>query len=101
MPLVDGVWERGKCSYKMLSYMASGVPVVVSPVGMNADLLAEAQIGFSSQTDEEWVESLTALIDDDALARRMGTNGRVLAESTYSVDHIADRLGTLLRSVIV
>ena len=39
MPLVDGPWERGKCGYKLIQYMASGVPVVASPVGVNVDIV--------------------------------------------------------------
>ena len=39
MPLKDSEFQRGKCSYKMLTYMSCERPVVVSPVGMNADVL--------------------------------------------------------------
>ena len=51
MPLPDSPWTRGKCAFKMLQYMACAVPVVVSPVGMNADVLALGELGFGAATD--------------------------------------------------
>ena len=59
MPLPDDIWTRGKCSFKMLQYMATGIPVVVSPVGMNADLLAAASPGLAARKDDDWYEALT------------------------------------------
>jgi glycosyltransferase involved in cell wall biosynthesis len=47
MPLPDNEWTRGKCSFKMLQYMAAGVPVVVSPVGMNKGVSSKGQVGFA------------------------------------------------------
>ena len=48
MPLPDTDWSRGKCSYKMLLYMACGLPVVVSPVGMNAQVLGMGKVGHGA-----------------------------------------------------
>jgi glycosyltransferase involved in cell wall biosynthesis len=97
MPLPDDLWTRGKCSFKMLQYMACGVPVVVSPTGMNAQVLAGGEIGFGPADGAQWTEALLALIDSAELRRRMGSEGRRLAESTYSVHTIAPRLAQILR----
>lgn len=99
MPLRSGDWERGKCSYKMLSYMASGVPVVVSPVGMNIDVLAEGEVGFGADGPAEWVERMITLLDDEVLSARLGDTGRKLASELYSVEPIADRIARALRSL--
>jgi glycosyltransferase involved in cell wall biosynthesis len=97
MPLADGPWERGKCSFKMLQYMAAGRPLVASPVGMNQELLDEAEIGRAAATIEEWTEALSGLIADRAAAERMGMAGRDLAVARYSVAALAPRLADLLR----
>jgi len=47
------VWARGKCSFKMLQYMACGIPVVVSPVGMNENVLAMGEIGMGATTIDD------------------------------------------------
>jgi glycosyltransferase involved in cell wall biosynthesis len=97
MPLEDSPWERGKCSLKMLQYMAAGRPCVVSPVGMNAGLLRQAEFGLAATTTEEWTETLSSLIADRDAAMRMGAAGRALAAERYSVATLAPRLAELLR----
>lgn len=99
MPLMDSDWTRGKCSYKMLASMASGLPVVVSPVGMNIELLQQAEIGLSASTHDEWTEALLRLLDDPVLCERMGRNGRRLVERKYSIDPIASTLACHLERV--
>ncbi|HEX3881225.1 MAG TPA: glycosyltransferase family 4 protein [Stellaceae bacterium] len=100
MPLADGPWERGKCSFKMLQYMAAGRPCVVSPVGMNNDILAQGEIGRAAATSLEWREALSSLIGDPEAAARMGLAGRKAALEHYSVRVLAPRLGGLLRSLV-
>jgi glycosyltransferase involved in cell wall biosynthesis len=99
MPLADGPWERGKCSFKMLQYMAAGRPCVASPVGMNGELLADAEIGRGAATLDQWSEALSSLLAEPDLADRMGAAGRVLAVERYSVTALAPRLAALLRRV--
>ena len=90
MPLEDSDWARGKCSYKMLCYMAAGLPVVVSPVGMNREVLAQGEIGYGAATTEEWVVALSALIENRALRLRMGQAGRKVVEDEYSVSKLVE-----------
>ena len=99
MPLRDGEWERGKCSYKMLLYMACGLPVVTSPVGMNVQVLAQGTVGYGPRTIDEWTDALLALVDDPAHAARLGAAGRAVVERRYSVERIGSRLAAHLRAV--
>jgi glycosyltransferase involved in cell wall biosynthesis len=96
MPLADSVWERGKCSFKMLQYMACGLPVVVSPVGMNAEVLALGQCGFGATCEREWVDALQAQIESSALRKKLGAEGRRLAETRFSTRVLAPRLAQIL-----
>lgn len=96
MPLDNTEWERGKCSYKMLSYLASGIPVVVSPVGMNATVLGEADVGWGPRSIGEWTEALMTCVTDRDQARRRGAAGRALVQQRYSVPVIAERLSNAL-----
>lgn len=97
MPLEDSPWARGKCSFKMLTYMAAGVPVVVSPVGMNAEVLALGGCGHGPRTEAEWVDAIDDLLRHPERAAAMGATGRRLAEQHYSLHVVAPRLGALLR----
>lgn len=84
MPLEDSEWARGKCSFKLLQYMACGVPAVASPVGMNAEVLHNWNDDFAATTPDDWKSKLSALIADSALRRRAGDSARAVIEHTYS-----------------
>jgi glycosyltransferase involved in cell wall biosynthesis len=99
MPLLDLPFERGKSGYKLVQYMACGLPVVASPVGVNRQIVAAGQNGFLATGEEEWRQALAALIGDPGLRRRMGNHGRALAEKSYSLASQAPRLVELFRSV--
>lgn len=98
MPLWDDAWSRGKCSFKMITYMSCGIPVVVSPVGMNADVLALSNLGFAARNCDDWVQSIDLLLKDRDLARQIGCAGRTVAEAHFSCDVIAPKLVELLQS---
>lgn len=97
MPLEDDLWARGKCSFKMLTYMAVGIPVVVSPVGMNSEILAQGSCGFSAKTSDDWVDAISTLLSNTTLACQMGRSGRQIIEARYARNVIAPQLAQLLR----
>lgn len=99
MPLEDSDWTRGKCSYKMLLYMACAVPVVVSPVGMNATVLQTGTVGVPAQTLSDWQGALNYLIDSPDIRHRFGTQGRQVCLAHYSLAAIAPRLAKCLKRV--
>jgi glycosyltransferase involved in cell wall biosynthesis len=92
MPLEDGPWERGKCGYKLIQYMACGLPVVGSPVGVNRSIVRHGTNGFLASSPEEWVRFLSQLRDDAKLRSRMGQHGRADVEAGYSVRSVGPRL---------
>lgn len=84
MPLADNEYNRGKCGLKALQYMAVGLPVVCSPVGINKDIIEEGVNGFSAVTKDEWIKKLAQLIENPDLRKKMGKHGRKLVEMKYS-----------------
>ncbi len=100
MPLTDGPWERGKCAFKLLQYLACGVPVVASPIGVNASILAAADLGIAAVSASDWEDALSALLDDAALSRRLGEAGRQFAVRHYDVNPIADLVSDALRCAL-
>lgn len=97
MPLRDGPFERGKCGYKLIQYMACGVPVIASPVGVNRQIVTSAN-GFLPATTDDWFDALQILRADEVTARRMGASGRELVEAKYSTQVITPRLEAILRA---
>lgn len=98
MPLPDAPWESGKCGLKALQYMALGLPVVASPVGVNAHIVKHGLNGFLATSDAEWESSLEGLLADSALRSRVGLEGRSTVERSYSAAVIAPRVAEIFRS---
>lgn len=99
MPLPDDEWSRGKCSYKMLQYMACGVPALVSPVGMNAEILALGEVGLPASAPQEWADALEHLFTDRARGRQLGQRGREIAQAHFSREVVSRALASALRAV--
>jgi len=98
MPLTDDKWTRGKCSFKMLQYMAAGLPVIASPVGMNREVLQKGDIGFAADSPDEWYEALSALYEDRSLQIKLGQAGRKIVEQFYNADTIAGELAVIFKA---
>lgn len=97
MPLLDSPWERGKCGYKLIQYMACGVPVVASPTGVNAEIVEHDGTGYLAVETIAWLDSLRSLAANSNLRRKFGLRGRALVEERYCLQVAAPRLASLLK----
>jgi glycosyltransferase involved in cell wall biosynthesis len=85
MPLPDTDWARGKCGLKALQYMGLSIPTLMSPVGVNTDIVQNAENGFLSVTEDEWILHLSTLVEEDELRQKIGAAGRQTVIDRYSV----------------
>lgn len=99
MPLPDEPWARGKCGFKLIQYMGCGVPVVASPVGVNAEIVSAGVNGHLATTTGEWVDALRQLQTDHVACLRMGAAGRERVEQGYCLQVTAPRWVALLQSM--
>ncbi len=86
MPLPNDEWSQGKCGFKGLQCMSLEMPVVMSPVGVNKDIVNHGENGFLANTDDEWFEQLCNLIDSPELRRKIGLQSRKTIEEHFSVN---------------
>ena len=100
MPLRDGFFEQGKCGYKLIQYMANGLPVVASPVGVNRQIVEHGVNGFLAETPAQWEQALQALLSDSGLRHRMGQAGRQKVERQYCLQVTGPRLSQILSEVV-
>ncbi len=98
MPLVDTPWERGKCGFKLIQYMACGKPLVASPVGMNTEIVDNGENGYVASDHDEWVDTLIHLSDDTETAQRMGSRGRELIADRYCLEVTSEEWIQILTS---
>jgi glycosyltransferase involved in cell wall biosynthesis len=85
MPLADNAYSRGKCGFKLLQYMAVGIPVVASPIGMNCRIVEDGINGFLAKNEQEWLDKLQSLCADENLRQRLGRAGREFVLKEYSL----------------
>lgn len=86
MPLADEDWAKGKCGFKAIQYMALGMPALVSPVGVNTEIVRDGIDGFHCRNAAEWKAALRQLLQDAALRTKMGANARKRIVEHYSVE---------------
>lgn len=99
MPLDDDEFAKGKCSYKMLTYMSCGLPVIVSPVGMNQEVLNLGGIGMEARDKNDWIEAIEVLINNTGLRIKMGEMGRKIIKTKFDLPIVAKELGTAIKSM--
>jgi len=99
-PLIDILWARGKAGFKAIQYMAVGVPVVASSVGMVKDFIKDGVNGYLAITEEEWIEKISKLIEDSNLRRNIGLEGRKTVEERFSVKVNAPEYLRVIKSVL-
>jgi len=97
MPLVDGPWEKGKCGYKLIQYMACALPVIASPIGVNVSMINTSECGLLANDSDSWFKQLQLLIDDKNQRLMRGEKGRQAVEEIYCLQQQAPRFIKIIR----
>jgi glycosyltransferase involved in cell wall biosynthesis len=100
MPLPDGPYERAKENYKTKIYLASGLPVVASPVGMNNSFLSHGERGMLATTGDDWVDAISAFAKSASLREQTGRAGRDFITQKYAIPVIGNSLLVFFRSIL-
>ncbi len=85
MPLPNDEWSMGKCGFKGLQYMSLGKPAVMSPIGVNTEIIEHKVNGFLASTNSEWIEYLSELIESAELRKTIGAKGKETVIEKFSV----------------
>ena len=100
MPLHDDLWSKGKCGLKIIQYLSVGLPVVCTPVGINANIIQNGENGFWATTPQEWIDRLSALIQNPDLRMQMGLKGIKTVEREYSLTVTSEKFLHVLQSLV-
>ena len=99
MPLSDDDWSNGKCSFKLVQYMAASLPCVASRVAMNCEVVTPGSNGYLAATPEEWEDRLRVLLTADDRGRSLGRSGRQLVEQRFDRRLVAPHTAELIAAV--
>ena len=100
MPLPDEAWARGKCGYKLIQYMACGLPVIASPVGVNREIVEHGVNGFLAATESEWRTAIEQLVNNPVLRQRMGKAGREKIEKQFSIQLYGPKIAQYIHALL-
>jgi glycosyltransferase involved in cell wall biosynthesis len=100
MPLPDDDWSKGKCGFKALQYMTLGIPTIMSPVGVNVEIVEDGINGFLANSIDEWVSKLSLLIESKKLREKLGKKGRETVENRYSFNSQKEKYLQLFNELI-
>lgn len=100
MPLFDSDWERGKCGFKLIQYMASGLPTIADEVGVNKDIIIQNKTGFLCNSEDEWFNCFERLLNDKNLRQEFGNNGVKRARKLYSLQATQDNFLKIVKEVL-
>ena len=98
-PLPDNRFTRGKCGFKILQYEAAYLPIITSPVGVNAEYVRNGVTGYHAPNIPQWVDRITELIDNIKLRKQMADAGRAQAER-FDTSIIGKKLCSLITECI-
>jgi glycosyltransferase involved in cell wall biosynthesis len=85
VPVLHDEWSPWKFYFKLVQFMALGIPVVASPEGSNLDIVEEGVNGLLAGTHQEWYEKLRLLAEDADLRRELGEKARLTALERFSL----------------
>ncbi len=84
MPLTDDDFSRGKSAFKIIQYLAAGLPVIASPVGENCNVINSGVNGFLADSPDEWSDALKKLYRDHELYSKVAAAAQK-SSSEYSI----------------
>jgi len=96
MPLPNDVWSKGKCGLKGLQYMSLGIPTLMSPVGVNSEIIDDGFNGFLPRNEDEWFVRISELVKSKELRNDVGEKGRQTVEERYSLNANKERFLSLI-----
>ena len=100
MPLTADPFTEGKSSYKLLQYLATGVPAICSPVGMNVEVSGNEEYCLTATTPGEFDTQIRRLMGNMELRKQLGTNGPQLVAEKYSLAAVAKKLAAFFTKTV-
>jgi glycosyltransferase involved in cell wall biosynthesis len=76
-----------------------GIPTVSSNVQHFKETIVDGHTGFLCDTDEEWEEALSILIENEERRREMGRNAYNEVKRNFNIEVISRRYAEILKEI--
>jgi glycosyltransferase involved in cell wall biosynthesis len=94
-------WLVGKSGFKSIQYMSVGIPFVVTPVGVCAEIGIENETYFPASTKEQWYEALAKLLESSKMRDEMGKKGREYALKNYTISQQVEKIVLVFQETLI
>ncbi len=98
-PLPNNRFTRGKCGFKILQYQAAHLPVISSPVGVNAEYVTDGITGYLALDNNQWVDRIGELIENAELRKQIANAAKIQA-AKFDSNIIGRKLSELIGGFI-
>lgn len=88
-PLLENSFNTGKSNLRWLEYSALGIPAVCSNIGHYTDTIEHGKTGFLADSEGEWMEYLSRLVESPDLRREMGQSAYMAVKDRFDVEQTA------------
>lgn len=93
-------WIQGKSGFKAIQYLSLGLPFVMSPIGVCAEMGIPNETHFLAESETDWEEKLALLLEDTNLRIRMGDSGRKFSLKEYGLGDQTEKLSQVIKDVV-
>lgn len=84
MPLTDNPFNNGKCAFKLIQYMACGIPTISTPLEANIKVNRDNNNLFSNNI-EEWITNFKYCLNNHDSLKKTGVKNRSIIEKFYTI----------------
>lgn len=84
MPLENTSFNKGKCAFKLIQYMACSIPTISTPLSANIKVNRHNFNLFANSKDE-WVNAFSELNKNPKRFKEIGQVNRTIVENHYSI----------------
>lgn len=99
MPLDDTPFNRGKCGFKLIQYMAKGKPTISTPLETNVKINRGNDNLFAS-SEEEWITGIMRFIANLNYYQEVGVKNKTIVEKYYSVEENSLKYIQLFKKIL-
>lgn len=99
MPLEDTAFNRGKCGFKLIQYMAAGIPTISSPLPANININRSRKNLFATTT-AEWIAAFEEVYENkDYYKKIVGVENKQIVSKYYSTQSNSKKFVDIFKSI--
>jgi glycosyltransferase involved in cell wall biosynthesis len=99
MPLPDEPFERGKCGFKLIQYMACGIPTISTPLEANLKI-DRGNGNLFAETQEDWYNNFVKIYQQREKYKIIGIKNIATVKEHYSIQANADKYISIFNQIM-